>query len=89
MFENADIVSVLITEMFNTYNDTRYGIGSPYYKLLHTLNCVNKTFKENTKFGIEQSALNKSNIYNKIVNNGAETMIYDRINGKQKLMKQI
>ncbi|CAZ69358.1 hypothetical protein [Emiliania huxleyi virus 99B1] len=88
MFENADIVSVLITEMFNTYNDTRYGIGSPYYKLLHTLNCVNKTFKENTKFGIEQSALNKSNIYNKIVNNGAETMIYDRINGKRKLMKQ-
>lgn len=88
MFENHDLVSLLITKLFDTYDDTRYGIGSPYYKLLHTLNCVSKTFRENTKFGMEQSALHKSNIYNKIVNNGNETMIYDRINGKKKLMKQ-
>ena len=88
MFENDDIISLLITEMFNSYDDTRYGIGSPYYKLLHTLKCVNKTFKENAKFGMEQSEMQKSNIYNKIVNNGAETFIYDRINGKQKFIKQ-
>lgn len=88
MFENDDIISVLITEIFNSYDDTRYGIGSPYYKILHTLKCVNKTFKENAKFGIEQSGLQKSNIYNKTVNNGDETFIYDRINGKQKFIKQ-
>ncbi len=88
MFENDDIISMLITEIFNSYDDTRYGIGSPYYKILHTLKCVNKTFNENAKFGIEQSGLQKSNIYNKTVNNGDETFIYDRINGKQKFIKQ-
>tara|TARA_B100000767_G_scaffold269060_1_gene290339 strand:+ start:13784 stop:15544 length:1761 start_codon:yes stop_codon:yes gene_type:complete len=88
MFEHDDVISLLITEMFNRYNDTRYGIGSPYYKLLHTLKCVNKTFKENAKFGMEQSEMQKSNIYNKTVNNGAETFIYDRINGKKKFIKQ-